>query len=105
MKRLLRTALALALLSATAASADPFGAGPRGGHPTYDGGPRLRHHHGDGTAVAVGFGLLALTAIIASQERERARSQAYDDVPPPPDQDNGPGYGPPNNGNPPADDR
>jgi len=83
MKRLISAALALALLSGTAAYADPYGHGSRYGHQErWDGG--YRHHRGDGAgaAVAVGFGLLALTAILASQNRERA--PAYDNYPPPP---------------------
>jgi hypothetical protein len=99
MKRLLSTALALALLSGTASYADPFGHGPRGGHhERYDRGWHHRGHHGDdtGAAVAVGFGLLALTAIIAASERDRdqAREQYAPPPPPPPP----PGYGPDNGG-------
>jgi hypothetical protein len=90
MKRLMSAALALALLSGTAASADPFGNGPRWGHhDRWDRGwDRGRRHHDDGagTAIAVGVGLLALTAIIAASDndREERRVRAYDYPPPPP---------------------
>lgn len=93
MKRLMSAALVLALLSGTAASADPWGYGPRGGHhERYDRGwdrgwDHHRHHDdGTGTAVAVGVGLLALTAIIAAADRDRdePRARAYDYPPPPP---------------------
>jgi len=92
MRRFLSATLALALLSGTAAYADPFGPGPRSGHhERWDGGYR-HHRDGDaGAAVAVGFGLLALTAILASQDRERDRGPAYDAYPPPPP--NGQDYG------------
>lgn len=99
MKRLLSAALALSLLSGTAAFAEPFD--HRGGHYDYDRGRHDwngRHHrgHGDdaGTAIAVGVGLLALTAIIASSqerdrqaqyERRRYEGNYRDGAPPPPD--------------------
>lgn len=98
MKRLLSAALALALLSGTAATAEPFGPPPpprhhhdhHPGHHPGHGSWHHRHHHDDtGAAVAVGVGLLALTAIIAASERERA---AQDYAPPPGDQNYGPGY-------------
>lgn len=104
MRRFLSATLALALLSGTAAYADPYGSGPRSGHhERWDGGRDYRYHRGDGdgagAAVAVGFGLLALTAILASQDHERDRAPAYDNYPPPPP--NGQDYGRndgPNNG-------
>jgi Ni/Co efflux regulator RcnB len=99
MKRLLSAALALSLLSGTAAFAEPFD--HRGGHHDSNRGRHDwngRHHRGHdndaGTAIAVGVGLLALTAIIASsQDRERQaqyerqRNDDYyrNDAPPPPD--------------------
>lgn len=101
MKRLLSAAIALSLLSGTAAIADPFGPGP-GHHDRYDRGWGRhdgRHHDDDaGTAVAVGVGLLALTAILAASDRDQTRERDYANPPPPP---NGPDYGPeygPNNG-------
>ena len=97
MKRLLSAALALSLLSGTAAMADPFGPGP--GHQDRfdrDGGRHYRHHDdGTGAAVAVGFGLLALTAILAASDRDQARERDYGNPPPPPPPPpNGPNYGP-----------
>lgn len=102
MKRLLSAALALSLLSGTAAFAEPFdhrgGQHQRGDFDRGNRGWDGRHHRGHGndagTAIAVGVGLLALTAIIAaSQDRdrqaqyERRRYEGYyrDDAPPPPD--------------------
>jgi hypothetical protein len=100
MKRLLSAALALSLLSGTAAMADPFGPGP-GHHDRFDrdGGGHYRHHGGDGagTAIAVGFGLLALTAILATSDRDQPRERGYDNPPPPNGRDYGPEYGPNNN--------
>lgn len=96
MKRLMSAALALALLSGTAASADPFGYGPRGGyHQRYDRGwdrgwdHRRHHDDGAGAAIAAGIGLFALTAIIAASDRDReeTRVRAYDYPPPPPPRD------------------
>ena len=87
MRRFLSATLALALLSGTAAYADPYGHGSRSGHhERWDGGRDYRYHHGDGAgaAVAVGFGLLALTAILASQDHERDRAPDYDNYSPPP---------------------
>ena len=82
MKRLLSAALALSLLSGTAAFAEPFD--HRGGH--HDRGDFDRGNHGwdhrrhgndAGTAIAVGVGLLALTAIIAASQ-DRDRGAQYD---------------------------
>lgn len=100
MKRLLSAALALSLLSGTAAFAEPFDH-RGGGHYDFDRGRhdwngRGHRGHGNdaGTAIAVGVGLLALTAIIAaSQDRDRQAQyerRRYDgyyryDAPPPPD--------------------
>lgn len=113
MKRLLSAALALSLLGATAAQADPF---DHRQHERYDGGrdhgwshgrddyrghDRGWRHHDDnaGAAIAVGVGLIALTAILASQNNDRYRDyDRYDGPPPPPAPDYGPGpsgpYGP-----------
>lgn len=91
MKRFLSAALALSLLSGTAAMADPHGFGPRDGYrhgysQGYDRGYRHHHDDGAGTAFAVGFGLLALTAIVAASENDRERDRVYrqEYVPPPP---------------------
>lgn len=110
MKRLLSAALALSLLGATAAQADPYGYRRNGSHEHYqsqgydrgyDG--RYRHHgNGAGTAIAVGVGLIALTAILAANH-ERDRDRDYDrgrdsdryEGPPPP-RDNGFYQGEPN---------
>jgi hypothetical protein len=93
MKRILSVALALTLLSGSAAVAGPYGHGNygqrngyseqyRGDH--YRGGHYRGHRGNDGGAIAFGIGILALTAIIASQNRdreiarERAMNRNYD---------------------------
>ena len=79
MKRILSVALALTLLSGSAAVAGPYGHGNYGQHKGYSQqyrGDHYRGHRGnDGGAIAFGFGILALTAIIASQNRDRERVQ------------------------------
>ncbi|NIK89608.1 uncharacterized protein YraI [Rhizomicrobium palustre] len=100
MRKLLTAALALTVgfgtLAASAAKADPYDYGRRGGWHEYRYVERdyrdyrgyrddryRRHHDNTGTAIAVGVGLIALTAILASQNNDRH----YDDVryaPPPP---------------------
>jgi hypothetical protein len=81
MKRLISAALALTLLGATAASAQPYNRG--GGH--------YRGHHGgrgDGAAIlGLGIGLLALGAIASSSQGDRYNDRYYDSYdygPPPP---------------------
>jgi len=79
MKRLISAALALTLLGATAASAQPYDRG--GGH--------HRGHGGNG-AVILGLvlGLFALGAIASSSQRDRHYDDRYYDSygygPPPP---------------------
>jgi hypothetical protein len=79
MKRILSVALALTLLSGSAAVAGPYGHGNYGQHNGYSQqyrGDHYRGHRGnDGGAIAFGVGILALTAIIASQNRDRERVQ------------------------------
>ena len=92
MKRLISAVLALTLLGATAASAQPF----RGGHGGYGhGGGYDRGYggyghgggwngRGDGGALlGLGLGLFALGAIGAASERDRYYDR-YDYGPPPP---------------------
>ena len=68
MKRLICTALALSMLGATAASAQPFRHGGYG----YGGG---WHRHDDtGALIGLGVGLFALGAIAAASDHDR-----YDD--------------------------
>ena len=88
MKRILSVALALTLLSGSAAVAGPYGHGNYGQHNGYSQhyrGDYYRGHRGNdaGPAIAVGVGILALTAILASQsrERERVRERGYDQGP------------------------
>lgn len=80
MKRLICATLALSLLGATAASAQPYHRGG-GHHRGYDGG--------NGAAiVGLSLGLLALGAIAASSQRDRYGDRYYYDSysygPPPP---------------------
>jgi hypothetical protein len=79
MKRLISAALALSLLGATAASAQPYRHG--GGH--------HRSHGGGNNGAAIlglGLGLFALGAIAASSQRDRYEDRYYDryDYGPPP---------------------
>ncbi len=75
MKRLLSAALALSLLSGTAAVAGPYDHGNRGySEHHYDRG----RHDDTGAAVAVGVGALALFAILASQNNDRRDEAAYE---------------------------
>ena len=80
MKRLICATLALSLLGATAASAQPYRHG--GGH---------HRSHGGGNVAAilgVGLGLFALAAIASSSQRDRYEGRYYDRYdygqPPPP---------------------
>ncbi len=80
MKRLICATLALSLLGATAASAQPYHRG--GGH-------HRGHNGGNGAAiVGLSLGLLALGAIAASSQRDRYGDRYYYDSysygPPPP---------------------
>jgi len=79
MKRLICAALAMSLLGATAASAQPYHRG--GGH-------HRGHNGGNGAAiVGLSLGLLALGAIAASSQRDRYSDRYYDSYrygPPPP---------------------
>jgi len=71
MKRLASVALALSLLSGTAAVAAPYDHGNQGynyGYSSQDRGDRDRRD-GNGAAVVAGVGFLALAAILASQHR------------------------------------
>lgn len=61
MKRFVSVALAVMMLSGTAAAAAPY---DHGGQEYYRG-----HRDGDGGAVVAGIGLIALAAILASQHR------------------------------------
>jgi hypothetical protein len=99
MKRLLSAALALSLMSGTAAFAGPYDHGRH--HADFDrnGGRHWdrRHddHSGVATAIGVGFGLFALATIIAASDRDRQTERAYDngyDAPPPPQYRDGPQY-------------
>ena len=74
MKRLVSATLALTLLGATAAVAEPYdrdGQGYEGGHYGYNGyGNAYRGHDRDNSgAIVAGVGILTLAAILASQHR------------------------------------
>jgi hypothetical protein len=86
MKRLLSAltagTMALSLLGATAASAQPFRHGGYGGyHGGYHGG--WRGHDNTGALVGLGIGLFALGAIAAASSRDRYYDR-YEYGPPPP---------------------
>jgi|SRR5579871_1195971 len=66
MKRLVSAALALTMLSGTAAVAAPYDHGGQGYYNGY--GNQYRRHDGNnGAAIVAGVGILALAAILASQ--------------------------------------
>ena len=77
MKRLICAALALSMLGATAASADPFRHGGYG----YDRG--WHHHDNSGALIGLGIGLFALGALAASSNHDRYYDR-YEYGPPPP---------------------
>jgi hypothetical protein len=83
LKSFLSAALALSLISGSAAFAEPPGGHrDRGNWSERHHGERYhgRHHRGGddaGAAVAVGLGLFALVAIMAAQDRERERDAQY----------------------------
>jgi opacity protein-like surface antigen len=80
MKRLICATLALSLLGATAASAQPFHGGYGHGGYGYHGGG----WHGRGAGlIGLGVGLLALGAVAAASEHDRYYDR-YDYGPPPP---------------------
>ena len=71
MKRLASVALALSLLSGTAAVAAPYDHGNQGynsGYSNQDRGDR-DHRDNNGAAVVAGVGILTLAAILSSQHR------------------------------------
>ncbi len=86
MKRLIAAALALTLVGATAASAQPYR------HGGYDHG---WHGRGDrGALIGLGVGLFALGAIAAVSEHDRYYDRyEYGPPPPPPPAYYGPRYG------------
>jgi hypothetical protein len=90
MKRLICATLALSLLGATAASAQPFHGGF--GHGGYSHGGW--HGRGNGGALlGLGVGLFALGAIAAASEHDRYYDRyAYGPPPPPPPAYYGRGY-------------
>jgi hypothetical protein len=85
MKRLISATLALSLLGATAASAQPYHGGSGHGGYGYRGGYGHSgwHGRGDGGAlIGLGLGLFALGALAAASERDRYDDR-YDYGPPP----------------------
>ena len=68
MKRLASVALALSLLSGTAAVAAPYDHGNQGDNSGYSKQDRRDRDNG-GAAVVAGVGILALAAILSSQHR------------------------------------
>jgi hypothetical protein len=94
MKRLLSAALAgtmaLSLLGATAASAQPYGHGGFG-HGGY--GHGWHGHDNTGALVGLGIGLFALGAIAAASNHDRYYDRYDYGPPPPPPPAYGPAYG------------
>ena len=91
MKRLICATLALSLLGATAASAQPYRGGF--GHGGWSHGGGWHHDHGDGGALlGLGVGLFALGAIAAASQHDRYYDR-YDYGPPPPPPPPAYGYG------------
>lgn len=90
MKRLICAALALSMLGATAASAQPYRHGGYG----YRGGWHGRND--TGALVGLGLGLFALGAIAAASDHDRYydRYEYGPPPPPPPPAYYGPAYGP-----------
>jgi hypothetical protein len=70
MKRLLSATLALTLLGATAAAAEPYYRGGQGYDRDYDDAYR-GHDRDNSGAIVAGVGFLTLAAILASQHRHR----------------------------------
>jgi hypothetical protein len=87
MKRLICAALALSMLGATAASAQPCRHGGYG----YGGG--WRRHDDTGALVGLGLGLFALGVIAAASNHDRSYDRyEYGPPPPPPPAYYGPAY-------------
>jgi hypothetical protein len=87
MKRLICAALALSMLGATAAAAQPY---HRGGY-GYAGG--WHRHDNTGALIGLGLGLFALGAIAAASDRDRYYDRyEYGPPPPPPPTYYGPAY-------------
>lgn len=98
MKRLISAALAgtmaLSLLGATAASAQPYGGfGHHGGYGYGRGWHGGYHHDNTGALVGLGIGLFALGAIAAASNHDRYYDRYDYGPPPPPPPAYGYGYG------------
>jgi hypothetical protein len=88
MKRLICAALALSMLGATAASAQPYR------HGGYGYGGSWHRHDDTGALVGLGLGLFALGAIVAASNHDRSYDRyEYAPPPPPPPAYYGPAYG------------
>lgn len=86
MKRLICATLALSLLGATAASAQPY---HHGGY-----GHGWHGRGGNGALIGLGVGLFALGALAAASSQDRYYDRyEYGPPPPPPPAYYGPGYG------------
>lgn len=90
MKRLICAALALSMLGATAASAQPFRHGGYG----YGGYGGWHHHDNTGALIGLGVGLFALGAIAAASDHDRYYDRYDYGPPPPPPPPPAYGYGP-----------
>ena len=80
MKRLISAVLALTLLGATAAAAQPYR------HNNYSHSYGSHRHNDGGALIGLGIGLFALGAIVAASNHDRTYDRGYDryDYAPPP---------------------
>ena len=72
MKRLISAALALTLLGATAAAAQPYR------HNNYSHSYGAHRHNDGGALIGLGIGLFALGAIVAASNHDRDYDRGYD---------------------------
>jgi hypothetical protein len=84
MKRLMSAVLALTLLGATAASAQPYRHNNYGSYSHSYGRDWHRHNDNTGALIGLGIGLFALGAIAAASSHHDRYDDRYEYAPPPP---------------------